>query len=641
MCAIIGAVGKIPEREKVIRARDTMTHRGPDDAGIYYAPEEGVALGHRRLAIIDLSPAGRQPMQSADGRFVVSFNGEIYNYQALRSELRGKYQFSTETDTETILAAFSVWGVSGVERLRGMFAFSVWDRKAGKCYLVRDRLGIKPIYFAEHAGNFYFSSEIKGILALSGIPRKLNAAAFIDYLSYRYPLGGKTFFEGIYSVLPGQMMTIAPGGKIERTLYWDIPVVSDKKERTEDEVLSETERILKEAVRLHLQSDVPVGAYLSGGVDSSLLVALMSELAREPIKTFSVGFPEREANEFGFAREVAERYGTEHREIELDAKNYLALLPEVIRFKDAPLAIPNEVPLHVLSSELKKHITVVLSGEGADELFGGYGRIFRSGFDWDRMSGSAGLPLSDREWAELKKNLTGKYGDVFPKTITEHFTGEYSYMPLSEKRALVSGGRFDLSRHALLNEAFFENFFRKTRMLSSSEQYLCLFEKVHIIGPLERLDTTTMSRSVEARVPYVDHELVEFVSALPLSFKLRWNDADSEAAGRVLNADQISETYDTPKYVLRKLAEKYLPANVINRKKMGFPVPLNAWTGGELSSFTRDILLAPDARSRGLYNEETLERFLAEPPPAHGRRGMNIWMLVNLELWASEYKVAV
>ncbi len=641
MCAIIGVVGKIPEREKVIRARDTMTHRGPDDAGIYYMPEEGVALGHRRLSIIDLSPSGRQPMESVDGRFVVTFNGEIYNYQALRSELRSKYKFSTETDTETILAAFSVWGLSCVKRLRGMFAFAVWDKKTRKCYLVRDRLGIKPLYYTEHAGNFYFSSEIKGILLLSDIPRKLNRAAFTDYLSYRYPLGGKTFFEGIHSVLPGQIMTIVPGGKVEETLYWDLPVVSDKKERTEVEVLFETERILKETVRLHLQSDVPVGAYLSGGIDSSLLVALMSELTSKPVKTFSVGFPEVEANEFSFAREVAQRYGTQHREIELDAKNYLALLPEVIRFKDAPLAIPNEVPLHVLSSELKKHITVVLSGEGADELFGGYGRIFRSGFDWERMSCLPLFPFSDHERGELKKNLISKYGTSFPRTITEHFTGEYSYMPVSEKQALLSGEHFDLSRRMLLNESFFETFFEKARTLSFSEQYLYLFEKVHIIGPLERLDTTTMSRSVEARVPYVDHELVEFVSALPLSFKLRWNDMDAETASRVLNADQISETYDTPKYILRKLAEKYLPENVINRKKMGFPVPLNAWMGGELSSYARDILLKPDARLSGLYNEETLKRFLTEPPLAPGRRGMNIWMLINLELWANEYKVTI
>ena len=639
MCAIIGVVGKIPDKEHVVRARDTMINRGPDDAGMYYAPEEGVSLGHRRLAIIDLSPAGRQPMESADGRFILSFNGEIYNYKALRSELQGKYKFSTETDTETILAAFTVWGVSGIKRLRGMFAFALWDRREKTLFIARDRLGIKPLYYAEHAGNFYFSSEIKGILELSGIPRKLNTDAVTDYLSYRYPLGGKTFFDGIYSLSPGQMMTIIPGGMAKQTVYWDLSVVSDKKERSEEEVLSETERILKETVKLHLQSDVPVGAYLSGGVDSSLLVALMSQIVSEPVKTFSVGFPEAEANEFSFAREVAEKYGTEHQEITLDAKNYLALLPEVIRFKDAPLAIPNEVPLHVLSQELKKNITVVLSGEGADELFGGYGRIFRSGFDWERMSHFRELPLADRE--QVKKNFASKYGASFPQTIVEHFTGQYTYMPLVEKQSLLSADHFDLSRRSILNEAFFETSFEKTRALSPSEQYLYLFEKIHMVGPLERLDTTTMSRSVEARVPYVDHELVEYVNSLPLTFKLRWKDILSETSARVLNADQISEVYDTPKYLLKKIAEKYLPDGVINRKKMGFPVPLNTWAHDELSQYAQSLLLSPGARLRGLYDQETFTRFITEPFPFDSRRGLNIWMLVNLELWANEYKVTV
>ena len=639
MCAIIGAVGKIPERERVIRARDTMVHRGPDDAGIYYAPEEGVTLGHRRLAIIDLSPAGRQPMMSADGRYKIVYNGEIYNFREIKEKLNNSYNFKTKTDTEVLLAAYMKWGAGSISHLRGMFSFAIWDAKEKKLFMARDRFGIKPLYYALYNDTLYFSSEVKGILVLTDMPRILNRAAIIDYLSYRYPLGGTTFFQGISSLLPGHYLTYALGQSPTITQYWDVPVVTDKIDPGEGTVIETFHGLLRDCVKAHMISDVPLGAYLSGGVDSSLLVALMATFSQKPVKTFSVGFKEEKFNEFHYARMVAERYGTDHHEIIMGSAEYTALLPEVIRFKDAPLAIPNEVPLHMLSSELKKEITVVLSGEGADELYGGYGKIFRSGYDLERLEDFSYLTQSEQ--AELAENLKKKYRSLNVLSPLKHFLHQYSYWNIDEKKNLLNSQLFDLSESTLFNEEFFRPHFARVSGLSPSEQYLYLFSKVHIIGPLERLDVTTMSRSVEARVPYVDHILAEYVSHLPLSYRLRWKSEEDERRASVLSSDEISEVHDIPKYLLRRIGSEYLPREVVERKKLAFPVPLNEWFGGSLRGYAKEVLLAPSTRLAPLWNQRALTGWLDEEVTLGSRRGLNIWMLINLELWASEYKVTV
>jgi len=645
MCAIIGVLGNnLPDKEKFIKARDTMTHRGPDDAGVYYVPEEEIALGHRRLSIIDLSPLGRQPFLSADGRFSIVFNGEIYNYKELKKELKGFYDFKTETDTEVLLASYIKWKEKSLSKINGMFAFAIWDREKKELFVARDRLGIKPLYFSTYKNNFYFASEIKGILEASKIPRKLNKQSLLDYLSYRYPLGDKTFFENIKPLLPGHYAFIKARKEPQITEYWELPIVHNEVDAGEDEVLQKTEDLLKEAVRSHMMSDVPLGAYLSGGLDSSALVAFMAEISGKPVKTFSVGFEEDGFNEFEYARIVADHLKTEHHEIILSSENYKELMPEVIAFKDAPLHVPNEVPLYSLSKELKKHITVVLSGEGADELFGGYGRIFRSGYDLERIN-TVKHPVFNNsseknEYEILIGNLKEKYGSKLPNNSVDLLLSQYPYSKPDDIKQLLNPQLFEISENSIVNKSFFEEQFKHLSVLHPTEQLMHFFQRAHLLGILGRLDNAAMAASVEGRVPYIDHNIVEYVSALPLKYKLRWKSEEDEKLAHKLNSDQISDVYDITKYLLRKISSKYLPTKIAYRKKVGFPVPVDSWFGSELNDYAKSLLLSKDARCRPLFNEDTLSRWI-DSDNTISPRGRNIWSLLNIELWMREFSIAL
>ncbi|MEK7178760.1 MAG: asparagine synthase (glutamine-hydrolyzing) [Patescibacteria group bacterium] len=646
MCAIIGVLGKnLPSQEQFIKARDTMTHRGPDDAGVYYSPKEGIALGHRRLSIIDLSTDGRQPMFSPDGALGIVFNGEIYNFRELREELKRFYKFRTKTDTEVILAAYARWGTESSKHLRGMFAFVIWDKKKEQLFLARDRLGIKPLYWSIHGGNFYFSSEIKGILVSSDMPRMLNMRSIPDYFSYRYPLGEKTFFEGVHSFPPGHWATVRRGRTPSVEQYWTLPVVVEKHDPGETVVLEATEKLLKDAVRSHMVSDVPVGAYLSGGLDSSTLVGLMAEMSPHPIKTFSIGFSEDGFNELEEARLVARHLGTDHTEILMNETEYIGLLPEVILHKDAPLHVPNEVPLYALSKELKKQVTVVLSGEGADELFGGYGRIFRSGYDFERMRGAGGVDGFSREEQEtLFSHLKQKYGNHSFADLVDHLLFQYPYTPYETTHSLLSERYFPLKKEEVLNREYVRHELEKAKGLHPSEQFMHLFQRIHLLGILGRLDNSSMGASVEGRVPFIDHAVVEYVSSLPIHYKMRWKSDEASRRARLLNSDEISDVEDTTKYLLRAIGKKFLPPDISNRKKIGFPVPLNAWVESSLKKTARDTLLSPDARSTPLYDRVTLNKLLGDDgASAKSARfsGRDVWALLNIEFWMRAYGIRV
>ena len=535
MCGIIGVLGDLPGKDLFKRSRDAMSHRGPDDGGTYYSLNENIALGHRRLSIIDTSSRGKQPLVSTDGNFVITFNGEIYNYRQLKEQINN-YEFKTETDTEVLLAAYIKWGVKCTEKIEGMFAFAIWDRRKGILFLCRDRLGIKPLYYHLKNEIFYFASEIKGILNLSKIKRELDFQGFIDYLSYRYPLGDRTLFRDIKSFPPGHYMIISNNRSPKVYKYWDLPVVIDKNDPGEAEVLENTEMLLKKSVQSHMISDVPIGAYLSGGLDSALLVGLMSSFSNDPINTFSIGFKEKGFNEFKYSREVAKKFKTNHNEYLLKSDDYLEFMTKVIRYKDSPLTTHNEISLHLLSKYLKKDATVVLSGDGADELFGGYGRIFRSGYDFDRIKKLQHYHNPDKDI--LVKNLMDKYKSFNFNTPIEHFMTQYPYLKLNEKRLLLNREIFNTSDDYLLNKEYFTKVFNKIQGLSTSEQYLYVFQQTHILGPLYRLDAATMAHSVEARVPFVDHKLIEYVSGLPLKYKLSWRSKKDKELSRVLNSDQ-------------------------------------------------------------------------------------------------------
>ncbi|MBI4118623.1 MAG: asparagine synthase (glutamine-hydrolyzing) [Parcubacteria group bacterium] len=639
MCAIIGVVGDVlPSREMFERARDLMVHRGPDAAGLYYEPKEGVALGHRRLSIIDLSPEGRQPLFSFDDRYAIVFNGEIYNYRELKNEIGSKYKFKTQTDTEVLLAAYVVWGEKCLQKLDGMFAFAIWDRKERVLFVARDRLGIKPLFWSFYNDVFYFSSEMKGILESARMSKVLNKRAFLDYLSYRYPLGESTFFEGVYSFLPGHYAFVTEGKAPKPQKYWELPVVKDKSDAGEEEILKHTEEILKKAVKSHMISDVPLGAYLSGGLDSSALVGFMSEISDKPVKTFSVGFSEEGFNELGHARMVAKKLKTDHHEIVMGENEYFDMLPEAIRYKDAPLHVPNEIPLLALSKELKKHITVVLSGEGADELFGGYGRIFRSGDDFDLMAGRRKLEaLSPEEQKTLFSNLKQKYGDAIFEELVDHLLFQYPYTAYETTRSLLSGEVFPEAKDQILNREYIKSELKKAEGLSSSEQYVHFFQRIHLLGILGRLDNAAMGASVEGRVPFIDHKVVEYVSSLPMKYKMAWKSERDRENARVLNSDQISDVHDVTKYLLRKIGSRFLPKEIAERKKLGFPVPLNEWLSGSLIKTGRELLLASDSHSASLYDKEMLSQRLS--PGRNALTGRDVWALINLEVWMREYGV--
>ena len=642
MCGIIGSFGDLPNRSKFIESRDKLNHRGPDDSGLYYNLEESVALGFKRLAIIDLEPRSNQPMQTEDKKVSLVFNGEIYNYKKLKRLLNQDFSFKTDSDTEVIIAAYYKWGIDCLEYLQGMFSIAIWDSERKKLFIARDRLGIKPLYYLQLNNTFYFSSEIKGILNFSKVHRVINKQGLLDYFSYRYALGDQTFYKDIKSLNPGTFLEIDYNLKIKHNRYWELPIIQNKNDPGEKTVLQELEQKLINTVEEHMMSDVPIGAYLSGGLDSSLLVALMSRLSDKPIDTFSIGFDKLGYDESKFATIVSKLYNTNHTELKMSGKDYFDLIDEVIAFKDEPLSIPNEIALHVLSKELKKNISVVISGEGADELFGGYGRIFRSGYDYDRSIKIDEFGIDNQNNLEtLISNLMQKYGKVKFNDGLDHFLHQYTYVDKQEKINLFNKDYFRNYQKSIFNESHFKKIFDEIESLNTTEKYLYCFQKIHLQGPLRRLDSSTMSKSVEARVPFVDHKLVEYVNALPNRYKLRWKSKNSKKLSLFLNSNQISENHDITKYALREIAKKFLPKSITDRKKIGFPVPLNQWVDEKYEVFLHDMLLSKNSLSKELYDSKNLEIWIKNIGKNKNYSGYNAWMMINIELWMKKYEISL
>jgi len=641
MCGILGQVTFFKkmnfDKEQFFDALQLQEHRGPDDSGINI--DEKFIFGHKRLSIIDLDCHAKQPMSAINGNVTLIFNGEIYNYQEIKKDLILKgYLFRTKSDTEVLLYSYCEYGIECIQKFNGMFSFAIHDNRVNKTYIVRDRIGIKPIYYHRNDNVLTFSSEIKSILALNKNKNSLNLDAVSSYLSFRYPILDDTFFNDIYSLAPGHYITVSDR-EFEITEYWS--VIDKFKEQGDDKgeayYISKLQTLLESSVKYRMISDVPLGAFLSGGVDSSVITALMAKNSEDPIKTFTIGFEEDGFNEFKYANLVANKYKTSHKEIILSSENYLQTMEQLIGFKDAPLSVPNEVPLHLMSRELKKDITVVLSGEGADELFGGYGRIFRSPYDYERIKNIDSLNYSEEEKKELIKNFIKKYlVDDFSNEI-DHFINIYSYTPYRDKENTLNEAIDLLSIEQKLTDKIMSYF----EQLDSEDYYnklMYVFEKVHIVGLLQRVDTATMSSSVEARVPFVDHRIVEFACTIPVKYKLKWLGEFSEKQSKILMSDAISEKYDVPKYILKKAYEDMLPREVLYRQKIGFPVPLNNWFCGKFNEYSKKILLSEEARSRGLYNTNNIEKKINNYNISIDNNcAMQLWMLINLELFNRRY----
>lgn len=598
MCGIAGVISKTSMqniKERVSRMTASIKHRGPDASGICVF-NSMVALGHQRLSIIDTSKNANQPLGSQSGQWHIVFNGEIYNFKEIKKNLN--YNFKTNSDTEVILAAVQENGVRWfADNANGMFAIALYNSTTMELFLIRDRLGIKPLFYYMNQDVLIFGSEIKAILNSGLVDAKFNYNAIDEYLANRYVRAPYSFFNNIFQVMPGSILNFTKGQKRKETYYWNLPnEFNFDSNYDENEKLEEFETELKKAITYRLIADVPLGTYLSGGIDSSLITGITAMAKKERVNTYTIGFSE--LNEFEFARLVSNKYDTSHHELIMSKEDYINNWESLIMYKDAPLGVPNEIPLAVMSGKLKEKITVVLSGEGADELLGGYGRIFRCPFEYHYKS--------------EKRNFY------------DFFISKYEYVSREMRDAFLSTSfnyrkEFDKKiRNEFKNKSNEENVFR-------------FFHKYHVKGLLQRVDMTTMQASVEARVPFLDHNLIEFTyKSIPYSLKLKWKSEDSEQLAKNRSASEFSEILDTPKYLLRKLAYKYLPREIVERKKVGFPVPLTDWFG-DMEHLARKLLADVEWLNQGAI-ENLINKSKNEP-----RAGQILWMFINIEMFKRNY----
>jgi asparagine synthase (glutamine-hydrolysing) len=597
MCGITGifSVKKVSElQNRILAMNNSIIHRGPDAGGVII--DGNIALGHRRLSIIDTSVNANQPMISKSGIWTLVFNGEIYNFNEIKSEL--KYVFKTNSDTEVILAAVEEKGIKWFLNIaNGMFAMALYNSKTKHIYLVRDRLGIKPLYYFNDGEKLVFSSEIKGILSSGLVKAKFNEFAVDEYLGNRYIREPYTFFEDIYQLNSGCYIEINDSLESKEYKYWDLPDNFNTDKNYDEKNLAELfEQELIKSIKYRLISDVPVGTYLSGGVDSSLITAIVSNNKNESLNTFTIGFSE--INEFKYSSIIAKKYNTAHHEILMEKKDYLENQERLIGYKDAPLAVPNEIPLAVMSTKLKEKVTVVLSGEGADELMGGYGRIYRKSFDFENQNSN--------------------------HSFYEYFIKDYEYVSREIRDKFIS---YPKEYRKYFDKKIEKDFSNK----SNEENIFRFFHKYHVKGLLNRVDMTTMQASVEARVPFLDHNLIEFVyNKIPYTLKLKWNSKNAKQEARNSSSNIYSEKLDIPKYLLRKISYNYLPREIIERKKVGFPVPLTEWFDN-LEQIARDILPKAPWLNQGLIND------LIDESRSDVRSGQVLWMFINIEIFRKQY----
>lgn len=621
MCGIAGLIfpssdaGQLAALESMGRA---IAHRGPDDTGVLQAATADgswqVGLLHRRLSIIDIA-TGHQPLGNETGDVQIIFNGEIYNYQPLREELIALgHRFRTASDTETIVHAYVQWGEDCVRHFRGMFAFAIWDARNDRLFMARDPFGKKPLFLWQHEGRLAFGSEIKALLALPGVSAQANEDAIWDYFAYRYAPGPTTLFQGIRKLAPGSTATWE-NGVLREHVYYTPP---DSRPRVAsslpaDPVATFLEK-LDESVRIRMIADVPFGAFLSGGIDSSAVVALMSRHAGVPVKTFSVGFKEGGFSELAYAADIARQFSTDHHELEVSVDQVIALLPDLVRFRDAPVAEPSDIPIYLLAKESRKTVKMVLTGEGSDEILGGY-----------------------------------------PKHVYERYAGSYQQLPGVLRRGLIEPAigalpyRFRRAKTAIVNlglEAFGERMPRWFGMMSDQERarlvampaprrtpdadlgcggadnsalrrILCFDQKSWLPDNLlERGDRMTMAASLEARMPFMDHELAAYVSSLPDDYRVR---------GR------------TTKWILREAMKQLLPPAILERPKVGFRVPVNEWFRGPMKDYLYEHLTGASSRTRHYYHAQALQQVLAEHVKGRQNHEKLLWSLLTLEIWHRQY----
>ena len=615
MCGIAGfwqaKRGSEHPSEVLRHMGDALAHRGPDDCGYMHDPATGVGLAFRRLSIIDLSPAGHQPMQSASGRFTLIFNGEVYNYEEIRTELGSGYKWRGHSDTEVMLEAFERWGVEGsVRRFVGMFAFALWDAHERKLYLVRDRVGIKPVYYGFAGGDFVFASELKAIREYPKFEPRINRGALALYTRHNYVPCPHCIYEGIFKLPAGCILRLdSAQSQPVVSAYWSAAEVAraglnSRLEGSDEELTAQFEAELARAVRLRMIADVPLGAFLSGGVDSSTVVALMQTQSSQPVKTFTIGFHEDDYNEAAHAKKVAEHLGTNHTELYVTPAEAMDVIPMLPRMFDEPFADASQVPTYLVSKLARTGVTVSLSGDGGDELFAGYNRYFLASSIWNSVL---------RYPKPLRKAAAGLIRSLSPSGIDRAYGMVRPVIP-SRKRLSAVGDKahklatyLNLPSHQAIYLQLLSHwqpaeimpdspepdtvleFIRQTEWLPTIEERMMLTDLVHYLADdiLTKVDRASMAVGLEARVPVLDHRVVEFAWRLPLNFKMR---------------NGVS------KWILRQVLYRYVPQKLIERPKMGFGVPLDSWLRGPLRPWTEELLSEESLGRHDLFNVNAIRK---------------------------------
>jgi asparagine synthase (glutamine-hydrolysing) len=625
MCGIAGIMkfGQDAHADSgsVHRMCAAMTHRGPDDEGVY--ADGPAAIGMRRLSIIDVT-GGHQPLSNETGTVWIVFNGEIYNHAELRRGLEQRgHRYRTNSDTETIVHLYEEYGRDCVQHLRGMFAFAIWDREKETLFIARDRLGIKPLYYRLTSESFLFGSEIKVVLANGGIRPEFNLSALPEYLAFGYLSGAETFYDGILKLMPGHWLELNRHGELKIQQYWDLDTSSTSPVRDETYYVQTYREMLEQAVSSHLMSDVPLGVFLSGGVDSSVVAALMTKMRREPIETFSVGYAEQTYSELPYARTVAKHLNSSHHEVLVSEEDFFDALPKLIWHEDEPIVWPSSVSLYFVARLARERVVVVLTGEGSDETLGGYTRY--------------AFTLKNQAWDRI-------YRSVAPSVLRSGVRELIAKSPLIKGRLRRKLAHTFLGTDASSGVSYFDNFFsafseaQQAQLLTNEalqkfprgaayknvlgyweksngpllQRLLYTDIKTYLIELLMKQDNMSMAASIESRVPFLDHVLVEFATNIPQEVQLKG------LAG---------------KQILKKAAADLLPHSILYRQKLGFPTPWSGWLAGPRLDSVEKLVLENRSLQRGYFKRQAIERLFAEHRAKYQDHYDRIWRLLTLELW--------
>jgi asparagine synthase (glutamine-hydrolysing) len=638
MCRIAGFwdlkfKGNYNLEDVMIGMRDTLIFGGPDDAGIYVEKDKGLALGHRRLSILDLSTRGHQPMKNDDGSLWITYNGEAYNFNEVRDELlRKNYKFKSNTDTEVILKAYEEWGIDSVHKFRGMFAFGIWDKRKEKLILCRDRVGVKPLYYYYKDSLFIFASELKAFHKHPAFYKELDEKALGLYLQLGYITAPYSIFKNTYKLRPGHYIEVDKYGDIKEIKYWDVEdyfkqglelrdnKYSDNKE--EENIVEELEDILIESFKLRLVSDVPVGVFLSGGFDSSIVTALIQKNIDQPLKTFTIGFHEKKYNEANWAKKVANYLGTDHTELYCTHEDALSIIPRLPEIYDEPFGDSSAIPTLLLSMLAKKEVKVCLSGDGGDEFFCGYPKYW---IIKETTRNVAKIPLMGRIVNLVSSDLIFNIYNAFKPILPNYPNLKDKYKKIQwilntknviRQSILVSSvfANEDLSTLGFHNQDLSANISNYSDSISSMMLFDC---KTYLPDDiLVKVDRAGMAVALEAREPLLDHKILEYIVKIPIEYKFKKG---------------------TSKYILRRILDKYVPQNLVCRPKQGFGIPIYEWFKTSLKRYYMEYLNKKRIESDGFLNAESVESMLSQCLNEKGISHNKLWLLLIFQMWREKW----